>query len=64
MINPITLLGFIRYFTPHEILKLMCFSDDFSFPENFSLKTKYRLLGNSINIKVVNILMDYLLNIS
>lgn len=63
-LNPITLLGFIRYFTPHEILKLMCFSDDFSFPENFSFKTKYRLLGNSINVKVVNILMDYLLNIS
>ena len=63
-LNPVTLLGFIRYFNPQEILKLMCFTDNFSFPENFSDKTKYRLLGNSINVKVVNILMDYLLNSS
>ena len=61
-LNPITLFRYIRYFTPNEILKFLCFSDNFSFPENFTEKTKYRLLGNSINVKVVNILMNYLLN--
>ena len=61
-LNPISLLGAIRYFTPNEILKFLCFSENFSFPDNLSEKTKYRLLGNSINVKVVNILMNYLLN--
>ena len=54
-INPISLFGFIRYFNPQEILKLMCFSNNYSFPENISDKSKYKLLGNSINVKVVNI---------
>ena len=61
-LDPTTLYGFIRFFTPKEILKFLCFSDEFSFPENFSDKTKYKLLGNSINVKVVNILMEYLFN--
>ena len=61
-LNPSSLFGFLRYFTPNEILKFLFFSDNFSFPENFSDKTKYRLLGNSINVKVVNILMNYLFN--
>jgi tRNA (cytosine38-C5)-methyltransferase len=61
-LNPTTLFGFLRYFTPNEILKFLFFSDDFSFTENFTEKTKYKLLGNSINVKVVNILMDYLFN--
>lgn len=61
-LNPISLLGFIRFFTPNEILKFLSFSENFSFPDNLSEKTKYRLLGNSINVKVVNILMNYLLN--
>ena len=60
--NPSELFGYIRYFTPEEILKLMCFSDKFLFPNNFSDKVKYKLLGNSINVKVVNILMEYLVS--
>ena len=60
-LNPSTLFGFIRYFTPNEILKLMCFSENYSFPKNISDKSKYRLLGNSINVKVVNILIDFLI---
>ena len=61
-LNPVTLYGFIRFFTPEEILRFLCFSENYSFPENFTEKTRYKLLGNSINVKVVNILMDYLLN--
>ena len=62
-LNPIDLFGFIRFFTPEEILKFLCFCEDFSFPKDFSEKTKYKLLGNSINVKVVNILIDYLINL-
>ena len=61
-LNPIDLLGYIRYFTPNEILKFLCFDDNFIFPNNLSEKAKYKLLGNSVNVKVVNILMNYLFN--
>jgi tRNA (cytosine38-C5)-methyltransferase len=59
-LNIIDLYGYIRFFTPNEILKFLCFSDNFIFPKNLSEKSKYKLLGNSINVKVVNILMHYL----
>ena len=61
-LNPLDLFGYIRYFTPKEILKFLCFDDDFTFPKNLSEKSQYKLLGNSINVKVVNILMNYLFN--
>lgn len=47
----------LRYFTPNEILRLMCFPFDFIFPQNVTLKQKYRLLGNSINVHVVSVLI-------
>lgn len=50
----------LRYFTPKEISRLMCFPNDFQFPNDFSDKQKYRLLGNSINVYVVSQLV-YLL---
>ena len=59
-LNIIDLFGYIRFFTPNEILKFLCFSDNFIFPKNLSEKSKYKLLGNSVNVKVVNILMNYL----
>ena len=61
-LNPSILFGFIRFFTPKEILKFLCFDENFSFPNNYTEKTKYKLLGNSINVKVVKILMEYLFN--
>lgn len=51
----------LRYFSPNEILKLLCFSSSFSIPSSLSTKMQYRLLGNSINVKVVNILLKFLL---
>lgn len=51
----------LRYFSPNEILKLLCFSSNFSIPSTLSTKMQYRLLGNSINVKVVNILLKFLL---
>ncbi|XP_014215932.1 tRNA (cytosine(38)-C(5))-methyltransferase, partial [Copidosoma floridanum] len=51
----------LRYFTPREISRIMCFPENFKFPNELTDKQKYRLLGNSINIHVVSQLI-YLLN--
>lgn len=55
----------MRYFTPNEVAKLMCFpvndsSESFSFPPKTTTKQKYRLLGNSINVYVVSELIRLL----
>ncbi|XP_017796767.1 PREDICTED: tRNA (cytosine(38)-C(5))-methyltransferase [Habropoda laboriosa] len=44
----------LRYFTPKEVCRLMCFPEEFTFPEHVTCKQKYRLLGNSINVHVVS----------
>lgn len=51
----------LRYFTPKEVSRLMCFPEDFSFPNSTTNKQRYRLLGNSINVHVVSQLI-FLLN--
>jgi len=51
----------LRYFTPREVANLMGFPMNFSFPDSMSNKTKYRLLGNSLNIKVVAMLYRILM---
>ncbi|KAJ6638786.1 tRNA (cytosine(38)-C(5))-methyltransferase [Pseudolycoriella hygida] len=51
----------LRYFTPREVANLMCFPvEEFSFPERISTKSRYRLLGNSINVLVVSELIKIL----
>ena len=55
----------LRYFSPEELLRLLCFDDSgsnntFGWPEGVSTKTKYRLIGNSVNVLVVSKLIDYL----
>lgn len=56
----------LRYFTPNELLRIFCFHPPsegepaFSWPPNISRKTKYKLLGNSVNVLVVRHLLDYL----
>ena len=51
----------LRYFTPKEIANLMGFpKTDFSFPSNFTIKQQYRLLGNSLNVRVVTSLIKLL----
>ncbi|KAF9242367.1 S-adenosyl-L-methionine-dependent methyltransferase [Melanogaster broomeanus] len=50
----------LRYFTPTELLRLFHFMDscettssfDFVWPPGVSLKSRYRLIGNSINVEV------------
>ncbi|EGN91799.1 hypothetical protein SERLA73DRAFT_118184 [Serpula lacrymans var. lacrymans S7.3] len=57
----------LRYFTPDELLRLFHFesrhypSNSLIWPDNITLKTKYKLIGNSVNVEVVTRLIDYLL---
>jgi tRNA (cytosine38-C5)-methyltransferase len=55
----------LRYFSPEELLRLFCFEDvgsssTFRWPEGVSTKTKYRLIGNSVNVMVVSALIEHL----
>lgn len=52
----------LRFFTPREVLRLMMFPDTFSFPKVITNKQKYRLIGNSVNVKVVSNLLRFLIN--
>lgn len=51
----------LRYFSPREVANLMCFPDSFSFPDNMTRKQRYKMLGNSLNVKVVSYLISLLL---
>ena len=67
----------LRYFSPTELLRLFCFEppsasmrtttegstteESFTWPATTSNKTKYRLLGNSVNVTVVSALIDYMI---
>ncbi|KAI1784689.1 S-adenosyl-L-methionine-dependent methyltransferase [Ganoderma leucocontextum] len=59
----------LRYFSPTELLRLFGFlppsggvqaGHRFVWPEDVSTKTKYKLIGNSVNVRVVTELMNYL----
>ncbi|XP_011362670.1 tRNA (cytosine(38)-C(5))-methyltransferase isoform X3 [Pteropus medius] len=43
----------LRYFTPKEIANLHGFPPEFGFPETVTMKQRYRLLGNSLNVHIV-----------
>ncbi|CAH2981451.1 unnamed protein product [Chilo suppressalis] len=50
----------LRFFTPKEILLLMAFPKNYVFPDTITLKQCYRLLGNSVNVKVISELIKIL----
>ncbi|KAA1475439.1 S-adenosyl-L-methionine-dependent methyltransferase [Dentipellis sp. KUC8613] len=51
----------LRYFSPSELLRLFCFdAEAFRWPGGVSTKSKYRLIGNSVNVRVVSALIEYL----
>lgn len=48
----------LRYFTPREVARLMCFPDQaFGLPSDVTIRQSYRLLGNSLNVHVVALLI-------
>ncbi|KAM5158115.1 tRNA (cytosine(38)-C(5))-methyltransferase isoform 2-T2 [Mantella aurantiaca] len=51
----------LRYFTPREIANLHGFPAEFGFPEKVTMKQRYRLLGNSLNVHIVARLITLLL---
>ncbi|ESK88473.1 dna methyltransferase [Moniliophthora roreri MCA 2997] len=61
MLHPLGL----RYFSPSELLRLFAFEEQgssfkFTWPPDVSTKSKYRLIGNSVNVKVVRHLIEFL----
>ena len=48
----------LRYFSPDEIARLLCFPDDFNFPEVMTVRQRYQLLGNSVNVFTIAHLMS------
>lgn len=52
----------LRFLTPKEICNLHKFPDAFKFSEELTLRQKYALIGNSLNVKVVSCLIQYLIN--
>uniref|UniRef100_A0A8D0L4F1 tRNA (cytosine(38)-C(5))-methyltransferase n=1 Tax=Sphenodon punctatus TaxID=8508 RepID=A0A8D0L4F1_SPHPU len=50
----------LRYFTPREIANLQGFHPEFGFPDQVTVRQRYRLLGNSLNVHVVAKLISLL----
>lgn len=60
----------LRYFSPSELMRIFCFqpaireaadeAQNFRWPVDVSTKTRYRLIGNSVNVRVVTELVNYL----
>ncbi len=51
----------LRRFSPGEIARLLAFKKGFIFPEGFDTLTRYRLLGNSVNVACLRRLLRSLL---
>ena len=50
----------LRYFSEHEVARLLGFPRRFRFPREISRRQRYRLLGNSLSVTVVAELLRYL----
>ena len=48
----------LRYFSPDEIARLLCFPGEFNFPEVMTVRQRYQLLGNSVNVFTIAHLMS------
>ena len=53
--------GKLRRFTEKELATLFGFPPSFVFPDELSLDHRYKLIGNSVNVKVISSLLQYLL---
>lgn len=52
----------LRFFSPKEILSLMSFPKTYEFPPKITRKQCYRLLGNSINVKLTSELLKIMVS--
>ena len=52
----------LRKFRPREIANLMGFPGSFQLPDHLTLKQAYKLLGNSVNVRVISYLFKILLS--
>ena len=50
--------GKLRYFSGNELARLFGFSESFSFPSDTSLKQQWKLMGNSLNVRVASKLVE------
>ena len=50
----------LRYFNPMEVARLHCYPLHFQFPDDMTLKQRYKLLGNSLNVRVVMELLKFM----
>ncbi len=48
----------LRYFSGKELARLFGFSDEFTFPPDTSLKQQWKLMGNSLNVRVASRLVE------
>ncbi|CDJ35490.1 DNA methyltransferase 2, putative [Eimeria mitis] len=51
----------IRFFSSRELLRLHGFPETFSFPPSLPFRKRAALVGNSVNVKVVALLLQHLL---
>ena len=54
--------GSIRKFSPRELLALFGFPSSFTLPNDMKLEKKYKLIGNSVNVRVVRNVVAELLS--
>jgi tRNA (cytosine38-C5)-methyltransferase len=49
---------YLRYFTGAELARLFGFCDSFSFPAHVSVKQQWKLMGNSLNVRVASKMVE------
>jgi site-specific DNA-cytosine methylase len=50
----------LRYFSPQEIARFLGFPENFSFPEEYSLRQLWKLVGNSLSVPAVRCVLQAL----
>jgi len=50
----------LRYFSTKEVARLLGFPSSFSFPPSVGRRARYKALGNSLNVRVVALLLQHL----
>lgn len=50
--------GQVRRFSPREELSLFGFADGFIFPDNVDLRSQWRLIGNSVDVRAIRHLLS------